>query len=51
MKNVNVTISVSEFQLEKIRELLNLSSDVSNEKCIESFIIENTCIDEEDNEF
>jgi hypothetical protein len=51
MKKVKVTISVSEFQLESIREVLNLSSDVSNSEVIEEFIIENICIDEEDNEF
>jgi hypothetical protein len=42
----NVTITVNEFQLESIRELLNLPNDVSNERVIEMFIIENTCIDE-----
>ena len=51
MKKVKVTISVSEFQLESIREVLNLSSDVSNSEVIKEFIIENICIDEEDNEF
>jgi len=51
MKKVNVTISVSEFQLESIRELLNLSSDVSDERCVELFIVENTCIDEDGESF
>jgi hypothetical protein len=51
MKKVNVKISVNEFQLESIRELLNLPDDVSDERCIELFIVENTCIDEDGESF
>ena len=51
MKKVNIKISVNEFQLESIRELLNLPSDVSDERCIELFIVENTCIDEDGESF
>ena len=47
MKKLNVTITVNEYQLHSIRELMNMPDDVSDERCIELFIVENTCIDED----
>lgn len=51
MTKTKVTITVNEYQLHSIRELMNLPDDVSDERCIELFIIENTCIDEDGESF
>jgi len=48
---MKVEIDVNQEQLEMIRELLNLSSSASDSELIEEFIIENTGIDEDGNEF
>jgi len=51
MEKLNITITVNEYQLHSIRELMNMPDDVSDERCIELFIVENTCIDEDGESF
>jgi len=51
MEKLNITITVNEYQLHSIRELMNMPDDVSDERCIELFIFENTCIDEDGESF
>jgi hypothetical protein len=43
---MTLTITINQEQLNAIRENLNLPDDVSNERCVELFITENTCVDE-----
>jgi hypothetical protein len=43
---MTLTITIHLEQLEAIRENLNLPDDVSDERCVELFIMENTCVDE-----
>ena len=43
---MTLTITINQEQLNAIRENLNLPDDVSDERCIELFIMENTCVDE-----
>jgi hypothetical protein len=51
MTKTKVTITLNEYQLHSIRELMNLPDDVSDERCVELFIVDNTCIDEDGNSF
>jgi len=44
---MKMTIEVNQEQINVIRETLNLPEYVSDERCVELFIIENTCVDEE----
>jgi len=48
---MTLTIDINPEQLEAIRENLNLPDDMSNERCVELFIMENTCVDEDGNGF
>lgn len=48
---MTLTIELHPDQLEAIRENLNLPDDMSNERCVELFIMENTCVDEDGNGF
>lgn len=48
---MTLTIDINQEQLEAIRENLNLPDDMSNERCVELFIMENTCVDEDGNGF
>jgi hypothetical protein len=48
---MKIEIEINEKQIKMIRELLNLNEEISNKKCIEEFIIENTCVDEDGEEF
>lgn len=43
---MTITININQVQLEVIRENLNLPDDVSDDRCVELFITENTCVDE-----
>jgi hypothetical protein len=43
---MTLTITINQEQLNAIRENLNLPDDVSNERCVELFVTENTCVDE-----
>ena len=43
---MTLKITLHPEQINTIRENLNLPDDVSDERCIELFIIENTCVDE-----
>jgi hypothetical protein len=43
---MTLTITINQEQLNAIRENLNLPDDVSDERCVEIFITENTCVDE-----
>ena len=47
---MKITIEINQYQLDEMRELLGNKS-ISNEKLIQEFIIENTCIDENGDEF
>ena len=42
-----LTITINQAQLEAIRENLNVPDHVSDEECVERFIMENTCVDED----
>jgi hypothetical protein len=42
---MTLTITINQEQLNAIRENLNLPDDVSNERCVELFITENTYVD------
>jgi hypothetical protein len=44
---MTLTITIHPEQLRSIRENLNLPDDVSDERCVELFIMENTCVDED----
>lgn len=44
---MELTININKEQLEAIRELLNMPDYVSDERCVELFIMENTCVDED----
>jgi hypothetical protein len=48
---MTLTITIHLEQLEAIRENLNLPDDVSDERCVELFIMENTCVDEDGSGF
>ena len=48
---MTLTITINQEQLNAIRENLNLPDDVSNERCVELFIMENTCVDEDGSGF
>jgi hypothetical protein len=41
-----LTITIHPEQLRSIRENLNLPDHVSDDRCVELFITENTCVDE-----
>ena len=43
---MTLIITINQEQLNAIRENLNLPDDVSNERCVELFVTENTCVDE-----
>lgn len=43
---ITLTIELHPEQLSVLRENLNLPDDMSNERCVELFIMENTCVDE-----
>jgi hypothetical protein len=43
---MTLTITINQEQLNAIRENLNLPDDVSDERCVELFVTENTCVDE-----
>lgn len=43
---MTLQITINQEQLNAIRENLNLPDDVSNERCVELFVTENTCVDE-----
>ena len=43
---MTLTKTIHPEQLRSIRENLNLPDDVSDERCVELFIMENTCVDE-----
>jgi hypothetical protein len=42
---MTLTITINQEQLNAIRENLNLPDDVSDERCVEIFITENTYVD------
>jgi hypothetical protein len=42
---MTLTITINQEQLNAIRENLNLPYDVSDERCVEIFITENTYVD------
>ncbi len=46
-----ITITLHPEQLNVMRENLNMPYDVSDERLVELFIAENTCVDEEGNGF
>jgi hypothetical protein len=46
-----ITINVNQEQLDMIKQLLNLEDDVDDSFIIQEFIIENTRIDEDGDEF
>jgi hypothetical protein len=46
-----ITINVNQEQLDMIKQLLNLEDDVTDSFIIQEFIIENTRIDEDGDEF
>jgi hypothetical protein len=46
-----LTITIHPEQLRSIRENLNMPDDVSDERCVELFVMENTCVDEDGNGF
>ena len=48
---ITLTIELHPEQINAIRENLNLPNDMSNERCVELFIMENTCVDEDGNGF
>jgi hypothetical protein len=48
---MTLTITINQEQLNAIRENLNLPDDVSDERCVELFIMENTCVDEDGSGF
>jgi hypothetical protein len=48
---MTLTITLHPEQLNAIRENLNLPDDVSDERCVELFIMENTCVDEDGSGF
>ena len=48
---MTLTITIHPEQLRAIRENLNLPDDVSDERCVELFIMENTCVDEDGSGF
>ena len=48
---MTLTITIHPEQLRSIRENLNLPVDVSDERCVELFVTENTCVDEDGNGF
>jgi len=43
---MTLIITINQEQLNAIRENLNMPDDVSDERCVELFVMENTCIDE-----
>ncbi len=43
---ITLTIELHPEQLSALRTNLNLPDDMSNERCVELFIMENTCVDE-----
>jgi hypothetical protein len=46
-----ITINVNQKQLDMIKQLLNLEDDVTDSFVVQEFIIENTRIDEDGDEF
>lgn len=48
---MKIEITLNQEQLNQIRNLLNVENTVSNTELVEMFIIENTCIDKDGNEF
>ena len=48
---MTLTITINQEQLNAIRENLNLPDYVSDERCVELFIMENTCVDEDGSGF
>jgi hypothetical protein len=46
-----ITINVNQEQLDMIKQLLNLEDDVTDSFVVQEFIIENTRIDEDGDEF
>jgi len=44
-----ITISISQEQLNEIKDLLNISEEVCDRDVIEQFIEENCCMDKEGN--
>jgi hypothetical protein len=48
---MTITININQEQLDTIRENLNLPEYVSDERLVELFITENTCVDGDGNGF
>ena len=48
---MTLTITIHPEQLRSIRENLNLPDYITDEGCVELFITENTCVDENGNGF
>jgi len=48
---MTLTITINQEQLNAIRENLNLPDYITDEGCVELFITENTCIDENGESF